>query len=608
MKRVPAQRGAITDRNGVDLAVSEPAQDISATPYLVTDPLGAARRLAPLLGQSQAVVLSKLSERTGFVYLARALPARQARAVLALKIPGVAGAPVMRRVYPRGTLAAQVLGVVGTEGNGLAGLEYSRNSLLHGRAGQRHVVSDAIGQPVSITEVHREVPGASLSLTLDANIQQRTEEVLGAVGRVFSPKDATAIVMDPRSGAILAMANWPAGERQRSGARPLRARWQNRAVGFDYEPGSTFKAITVSGALQQGLITPSTTFNIPDQIQVADRTIHDDTEHAEETLTTAQILAQSSNVGAIKIGMLEGAAGFNGWVRRFGFGARTGIELPGDEMGEVLPLDRYSGSSMGNLPIGQGELVTPIQMASAYSAIANGGILRPPHIVRSVGGRLQTRARRATRDLGDNGRRTAADARGRARPGGHGQRGFDPRLSACGQDGHRQQGRSGNRRVLEKRVRRLVHGLRPGVRPEAALRGDRRRTAVGVDLRRDGRRARLRPDHVLRAALHAHPARIASAHEARRVDRRLRRWARRCAAGDVEITGLVLRQPRRCGRAICSSACAGFRTTGTSSPRRRWTRGAAALVVERPLGLGVPEVVVDSARARDGPDRGSLLR
>jgi cell division protein FtsI (penicillin-binding protein 3) len=385
---VPAQRGAITDRNGVDLAVSEPAQDISATPYLLTDPLGAAQRLGPLLGQSQAVVLKKLSERTGFVFLVRGLPATQARAVLALKIPGVAGAPVMRRVYPRGTLAAQVLGVVGTEGNGLAGLEYSRNSLLGGRSGQRRVVSDARGQPVSITEVHREVRGASLSLTLDANIQQRTEAVLSAVGRVFNPKDATAIVMDPRSGAILAMANWPEVNANDPGASPAGA-MQDRAVGFDYEPGSTFKAFTVSGALQQGLITPSTAFNIPNQIQVADRTIHDDTEHAEETLTAAQILAQSSNVGAIKIGMLEHAEGFAGWVHRFGFGARTGVELPGEEVGEVLPLDHYSGSSMGNLPIGQGELVTPIQMASAYGAIANGGILRPPHIVGSVDGRVQ---------------------------------------------------------------------------------------------------------------------------------------------------------------------------------------------------------------------------
>ena len=382
---VPAQRGAITDRNGVDLAVSEPAQDISATPYLLRDPLGAAQKMAPLLGQSQAVVLRKLSERTGFVFLARALPAKQAQAILALKIPGVAGAPALRRVYPRGTLAAQVLGVVGTEGNGLAGLEYSRNALLHGHTGQRRVVSDAIGQPVSITEVHHVAPGASLSLTLDANIQQHTEEVLGAVGRVFNPKDATAIVMDPGSGAILAMANWPQVNANDPGASPAGA-MENRAVGFDYEPGSTFKAITVSGALQQGRVTPSTPFDVPDKIQVADRTIHDDTEHAEETLTTAQILAQSSNVGAIKIGMLEGAQGFDSWVHRFGFGARTGVELPGEERGAVVPLAHYSGSSMGNLPIGQGQLVTPMQMASAYAAIANGGILRPPHII-ARGGR-----------------------------------------------------------------------------------------------------------------------------------------------------------------------------------------------------------------------------
>jgi cell division protein FtsI/penicillin-binding protein 2 len=382
---VPAQRGSITDRNGVDLAVSEPAQDISATPYLVKQPLTAAQQLAPLLGKPQDKVLRELSQPGGFVYLARALPAKQARAVIALKIPGIAGAPVMRRVYPRGTLAAQVLGVVGTEGNGLSGLEYSRNALLHGQTGQRHVVSDAIGQPVSINEVHPEQPGTPVSLTLDANIQQRTEDVLSAVGRVFSPKDATAIVMDPRSGAILAMANWPqvnANDPASSSPEAL----QNRAVGFDYEPGSTFKAFTVAGALQQGLVNPTSSFFIPDKIKVADRTIHDDTEHGDETLTTAQILAQSSNVGAIKIGALEGKSAFSSWVSKFGFGRRTGIELPGEELGQVLPVSHYSGSSMGNLPIGQGQLVTPLQMASAYSAIANGGILRPPHIIQSVGG------------------------------------------------------------------------------------------------------------------------------------------------------------------------------------------------------------------------------
>jgi cell division protein FtsI/penicillin-binding protein 2 len=387
---VTAPRGTITDRNGVDLAVSEPAQDISADPYLVKDPLEAAQRLAPLLGESQASLLTKLSERRGFVYLARALPARAAQAVLALKIAGVTGTPVMRRVYPRGTLAAQVLGLVGAEGAGLAGLEYSANGLLTGHAGERRVVSDEIGQPVSISEPRREVPGESLTLTLDANIQQRAEDELAAIARVFGPKDATAIVMDPRSGAILALANWPQVDVNDPSAyspEALANAMEDRAVGFDYEPGSTFKAVTVSGAIEAGLITPNTPFNIPDEIEVAEKTIHDDTEHPEETLTTAQILARSSNVGAIKIGALEGAPRFNEWVHRFGFGEPTGVDLPGEEKGVTLALNEYSGSSMGNLPIGQGELVTPMQMATAYAAIANGGILRPPHIVGAIDGR-----------------------------------------------------------------------------------------------------------------------------------------------------------------------------------------------------------------------------
>jgi cell division protein FtsI/penicillin-binding protein 2 len=383
---VPAQRGTISDRNGIDLAVSEPAQDISADPYLIKDPLGTAQRLAALLGQAPDAVLRKLSQRSGFVYLARRLPAKQAHEALALKIPGLTGTPVMRRVYPRGRLAAQVLGVVGTEGNGLAGLEYSSDALLRGRSGERRVVSDALGQPVSITEVHPESVGTPISLTLDANIQQRTEEVLGAVGKVFSPKDATAIVMDPRDGAILAMANWPTLDANETGASSPEA-LEDRAVSFDYEPGSTFKAFTVAGALQAGLITPNSGFNVPDHIQVADRVIHDDVEHGEESLTTAQILAQSSNVGAIEIGMLEGASRFSEWDRWFGFGAKTGVELPGEETGLVLPLSHYSGSSMGNLPIGQGQLVTPLQMATAYAAIANGGVLRRPHVIGTVGGK-----------------------------------------------------------------------------------------------------------------------------------------------------------------------------------------------------------------------------
>jgi cell division protein FtsI (penicillin-binding protein 3) len=379
---LPAQRGAILDRNGVDLAISEPAQDISATPYLVRDPLQVAERLAPLVGVSQQTLLAKLSGRTGFVYLARALPASRSQAVLALKIAGIAGAPVMRRVYPRGALAAQVLGRVGTEGGGLGGIEYSRNSALRGRAGELRIVRDALGHPISITTTHRELPGASLRLTLDAQVQQRSEDVLAAVGSDFRPKDATAIVMDPRTGAVLAMADWPKASTRALTPSTL----QNEAVSFDYEPGSTFKSVTISGALQDGRISPDTTFAIPNQIQVADRTIHDDVEHGEETLSTAEILSHSSNIGAIKIAMREGPTRFDQWARAFGFGRPTGIDLPGEEAGELLAPERYSGSSMGNLPIGQGELVTPIQMAAAYSVVANGGILRQPYIVQSVDG------------------------------------------------------------------------------------------------------------------------------------------------------------------------------------------------------------------------------
>ncbi|MEY2533638.1 MAG: hypothetical protein QOF29_1548, partial [bacterium] len=160
----------------------------------------------------------------------------------------------------------------------------------------------------------------------------------------------------------------------------------NRAVGFNYEPGSTFKAITVAGALEAKEVTPDTSFNLPPQIQVADRTIGESHVRGHVTLTTSEILAESSNVGAIKVGLKMGKKSFDAWVRRFGFGKPTGVDLPGEERGIVLPVSQYSGSSMGNLPIGQGIAVTPMQMASAYAAIANGGVLRPPQVVRRVDG------------------------------------------------------------------------------------------------------------------------------------------------------------------------------------------------------------------------------
>jgi cell division protein FtsI/penicillin-binding protein 2 len=393
---VPALRGSILDRNGVALAVSESADDVSATPYLVRDPVGAARQIAPLLDQSSASLVAKLAARnTGFVYLARRLPDATAQAIAKLHITGIQLTPVGRRDYPGGALSSQVLGTVGIDGQGLSGIEYAREKALHGSDGARRTVADARGAPISISNMKLAKPGATVQLTLDASIQGRVEQVLAGIGATYRPKGATAIVMDPRSNEILAMANWPRVDANAVGTAPSYAR-QNRAVGFDYEPGSTFKVVAIGGALQDGRVTPDTSFFLPPQLQFADRTIHDAESRGAETLTTAQILARSSNIGAIKIGQALGRQRFDAWVRAFGFGSTTGVDLPGEERGLVLPLNRYSGSSMGNLPIGQGEAVTPLQIATAYSAIANGGILRQPRVVRSVGGQVQPapRARR----------------------------------------------------------------------------------------------------------------------------------------------------------------------------------------------------------------------
>jgi len=385
---LPARRGTIVDRNGSELAVSEPADDVSATPYLVKDPVKTAARLAPLLGKTEEELVKKLASRdTGFVYLARALPANQGDKVAKLDLPGIQLTQGYRRVYPHNELASQLLGRVGTDGEGLSGLEYSDDSRLHGANGERRLVKDAFGDSINVRDTKPAKPGARLELTIDAAIQDKVERVLAGVGQQYRPKGATAVVMNPSTGEVLALANWPRVDANDPGSAPPYA-LQNRAVGYTYEPGSTFKSVTVAGALQDGTVSPTTTFDLPPQIQVADRTIGESHPRGPVTLTTAEILAQSSNVGAIKIGLEMGRQRFDYWVRRFGFGKPTGVDLPGEERGIVLPLDKYSGSSMGNLPIGQGEAVTPMQMAQAYAAIANGGILRAPHVVRRVDGKL----------------------------------------------------------------------------------------------------------------------------------------------------------------------------------------------------------------------------
>jgi cell division protein FtsI/penicillin-binding protein 2 len=392
---IPAPRGTITDRHGEELAISEAAEDVAADPFLIAARRGnyaerVAQALAPVLGRSFDSVLAEVTKpRTGFVYLAHLVSMSEAAAIGRLRvggqpIVGLSFLPQTKRVYPRVWALSQVLGSVGWGDRGLSGLEWLYDRALTGRDGVRKTISDAIGQPISVDQVRQTLPGNTLRLTIDAALQDEVEQVLAGVGAQWQPKGATAIAMNPNTGEILALANWPRIDANNPAAAPSYAS-EDRAVGFDYEPGSTFKAITVAGALEDGLVTPRTQFGVPPVLQVADRKIHDAESHGFETLSVAQILQRSSNIGADEIGMRLGPMRFDYWVHRFGFGSPTGVDLPGEEPGIVLHAWQYSGSSMGNLPMGQGESVTPLQMATAYSAIANGGILRPPRIVASIG-------------------------------------------------------------------------------------------------------------------------------------------------------------------------------------------------------------------------------
>jgi cell division protein FtsI/penicillin-binding protein 2 len=377
---VAARRGTITDRNGVELAVSETSITVFADPRIVKDPGGTASQLAPFLGRSYQELLTKLSDRSkGFVYLARKLPLSKGAVVEKLKIAGIGTTEEPRRVYPQGTLAGQLLGSVGVDNYGLSGIEQHLERKLHGKDGKRRIVNDALGQPVSIVDSTRAEAGTDVQLTIDANIQERVEAVLAGVGQTYQPKGATALVLDPRNGSILALANWPPVDPSKPGAPSYLT--QDRSVQSNYEPGSTFKPFTVAGALEEKLITPETEFDLPVALEVADRTITDAHERGPESLTVAQILAQSSNIGAVMIGQRLGVNRFDKWVRRFGFGSSTGIDLPGEQAGILLRPEDYSGSSIGNLPIGQGIAVTPMQMAAGYEAIANGGVSHRPHVV-----------------------------------------------------------------------------------------------------------------------------------------------------------------------------------------------------------------------------------
>jgi cell division protein FtsI (penicillin-binding protein 3)/stage V sporulation protein D (sporulation-specific penicillin-binding protein) len=383
---LPAGRGTIYDHLGNPLAIGEQATDVDADPMQISAPRREARIAAKVLGIPARPLYRQLADRSrGFVYVERKAPPKVAAKLKKRNLVGFTFEADQKRVYPQDTVAAPVLGYAGTDNTGLSGLEFELNKELKGTPGKATVVRDALGQAVNTIQERPARDGRDVYLTLDSHIQANAEQVLEQTVREWHAKDATAIVLDPHSGAILAMAQEPGYNANGYPAAAAHDLTIDHAVTDVFEPGSVFKVVTIGGALSQHDITPNTAFRVPGSLQVADRVIHDAEPHGLETLKVKQILQRSSNIGTDMIAeRYLGESGLRKWMARFGFGRRTGIDFPRESPG-IMP-SYWSGSTIGTVPIGQGVSVTAVQLASAYAAIANGGEWVQPHLVDHVDG------------------------------------------------------------------------------------------------------------------------------------------------------------------------------------------------------------------------------
>jgi cell division protein FtsI (penicillin-binding protein 3) len=378
----PAPRGTIFDRNGQALAISVPAKEVFADPLLVRDPASEAQTVAATLGLDQALVFKALTGSGRFVYLARDVDVSLAKALQAMNLPGIGFLDERRRSYPDGAIAPQVVGFVGVDGEGLAGLELGYQDLLAGRAGRQIIEEDPSGTviPQGANVDQPPVPGDNLVLTIDRQIQFRAQEALAAAVKRNRAKSGTVIVMDPRTGEILAMVSYPWFDpNDFTAADPQSVR--NRAVTDVYEPGSVNKVITAAAAIQERVINLDERLTVPDSYPMYTKVFHDAHFHPTEKMTLGDIIAYSSNIGTIEVAGLLGRARFASYLYRFGLDHSTGSGFPGEVPGLLPPPNKWSGTSMGTIPIGQGVAVTPLQMANVYATIANGGVWTQPRFV-----------------------------------------------------------------------------------------------------------------------------------------------------------------------------------------------------------------------------------
>lgn len=375
--QIRTRRGAILDRHGNELAASVPAYSLFADPKLIKDPYGLAKQLSKTLDIPQAATRKRLRDKQRrFIWLKRQLTEAQRDQIKKWDEPGLGFVEEPKRVYPNGNLLQQVLGVVGSEGTGLEGLELHYNKDLQGQLKQVLLPRDARGRPLlqdgrSLTEVS---DGADLELTIDYEAQFTLEQELRTAVDKINADSAVGIVMDAQTSEIVAMANSGDG-----------AKTRNRIVSDTYEPGSTMKTFVIAGALRENLVRPSTRYNCEGgRMKVGDKWIKEaDKEHYFDWLNVTEILAHSSNIGTAKIAFDLGAQRLAQTLTDFGFGAKSGIELPGEARGIVNPLP-WRQHLLSNISFGQGIAVTPIQLVAAYGAIANGGILKKPILVKAI--------------------------------------------------------------------------------------------------------------------------------------------------------------------------------------------------------------------------------
>jgi len=380
-----ATRGQVLDRQGRELARSLDTESFFADPSEIKNVDATASRIASITGQDRADLSRRLNEaqtaNKKFFWIVRRVEMERASKLDALELEGVYSRREPKRYYPNDSLAAHVLGFVGTDEIGLGGVEQYYNEKIRGEAGKVFLEIDRDRRPFESYEVQPH-PGQTVVLTIDQVIQYRTEKALSEAVARTQAKSGTAIVMDPRTGEIVALANAPTFDPNQPASNSAEAR-TNGALQNIYEPGSTFKVVAYSAAIEKGLVKPEDKIDCQmGQITVAGRLIHDHKPYG--VLTIADALAQSSNVGAIKLGLLVGNETMYEYMKKLGFGSRTGIDLAGESPGILRTLNRWQPSSIGSLAMGQEVGVTPLQMATAYSVLANNGSWVKPHVVREL--------------------------------------------------------------------------------------------------------------------------------------------------------------------------------------------------------------------------------